>query len=59
MPRLGFEPTIEWAKTVYALDQVATVFGRTLLIQILNSCLHFCFPSILLFTLLTKIQLAL
>jgi hypothetical protein len=30
MPRVGFEPTIpvfEWAKTVPALDRVATVIG--------------------------------
>jgi hypothetical protein len=33
MPRVGFEPTIpvfEWAKTVHALDLVATVIGRIL-----------------------------
>jgi hypothetical protein len=30
MPRMGFEPTIERAKTVYALDLADTVIGPLL-----------------------------
>jgi hypothetical protein len=44
MPCVGFEPTIavfEWAKTILALEQVATVIGRT--IELGTFKVHTCF----------------